>query len=126
MTKKEAEELTKKKAKEREKEEAAKKRYQLFLELKHEFEGKNDSNIADKPKKESVYECAHFEYEYDDFGKYCWCHNEKSGTNECDCDRIYAQQFCPFYKKGKLRGKWVISDEDINAAEEFKKQFEGK
>lgn len=39
---KEAEELAEKEAKEREKEEAAKKRYQLFLELKKEFESKED------------------------------------------------------------------------------------
>ena len=23
--------------------------------------------------KVAIYECKHFEYEYDDFGKYCWC-----------------------------------------------------
>lgn len=39
---KEADELAEKEAKEREKEEAAKKRYQLFLELKQEFEGVED------------------------------------------------------------------------------------
>ena len=39
---KEAEERAEKEAKEREKEEAAKKRYQMFLELKKEFEGKED------------------------------------------------------------------------------------
>lgn len=128
---KRAERIAKAKAtREKRKAEKAKKevnkRYKKYLELKAEFEGEKDSKVTDKPKKKSVYECAHFVYEYDDLGKYRWCYNEKSGTNECDCDRIYAQQFCPFYKKGKLRGKWVISDEDIKAAEEFKKQFQGK
>ena len=39
---KEAEELAEKEAKEREEEEARKERYQLFLELKAEFEGKEN------------------------------------------------------------------------------------
>lgn len=84
------------------------------------------SKDTDKPKKESVYECAHFEYEYDDLGKYRWCRNRESGRAECNCDYIYAQQFCRFYEKGELRGKWVIGDVEKQAAEEFKKQFDGK
>lgn len=42
---KEAEERAEKVAKEREKEEAAKKRYQMFLELKKEFEGVEDKQL---------------------------------------------------------------------------------
>jgi len=75
-------------------------------------------------KETAVYECKHFEYEYDDLGKYCWCHNEESGRQMCDCHRIYAQQFCPFYEKGKLRGKWVIDESDMEAARKFVKEFQ--
>ena len=101
-------------------------RYKKYLELKAEFEDEKDSKVIDKPKKESVYACKHWEYEYDDFGKYSLCYNRNCKLQTCDCKRIYAQQFCPFYEKGELRGKWVISDEDKQAAEEFKKEFVGK
>lgn len=102
------------------------KRRKKYLKLKAEFEGEKDSNVIDKPKKESVYACKHWEYEYDDFGKYSMCYNRNCKLQACDCKRIYAQQFCPFYEKGELRGKWVIGDEDKQAADEFKKQFEDK
>ena len=101
-------------------------RYKKYLELKKEFEGEKDSNVTDKPKKKSVYACKYFENEYDDLGKYSLCYNRNCKLQTCDCHRIYAQQFCPFYEKGELRGRWVISDEDKQAAEEFKKKFEGK
>lgn len=100
-------------------------RYKKYLELKAEFEGATESSEK-KSAREAVYECAHFEYEYDDLGKYRLCRNRESDRAECNCDYIYAQQFCPFYKKGKLRGKWIISDADKQAAEEFKKTFVGK
>lgn len=74
------------------------------------------------PKKTKVYECYHYEYEYDDLGKYCWCHNGKMPRNECNVVRkgFYCQQFCPGYKKGKLRGSWVIEDWEKKEAEEYK------
>ncbi len=98
-------------------------RYKKYLELKAEFEGKEGSNVTDKPKKESVYVCKCAEYYYDDYVKYTICHSKNSKLQICDCKRIYAQQFCPFYEKGELRGKWVIDDVDKQAAEEFKKKF---
>ena len=100
-------------------------RYQKYLELKAEFEGKEGSKVS-KPRKKSVYACKHWKYEYDDLGKYSLCYNRNCKSQVCDCKRIYAQQVCPFYEKGELRGKWVISDEDKEAAEEFKKRFEDK
>lgn len=116
-------------AREKRKAEKAKKeakekdeRYKKYLELKAEFEGSKVS----KPKKKSVYACKYFKYEYDDLGKYVLCYNRDCKFQVCDCKRIYAQQVCPFYEKGELRGKWVISDEDIKAAEVFKKKFESK
>lgn len=102
------------------------KRYEKYLELKKEFEGENDSEVTSKPKKESVYVCKCAESYYDDYVKCTVCHSKNSKIQICDCKRIYAQQFCPFYEKGELRGKWVISDEDKQAAEEFKKEFECK
>jgi len=101
------------------------KRYKKYLELKKEFESEN------KPAKEAVYRCKHWGlYDDDPAGggeSWSWCHNPaRRDSRECDCDRIYAQQFCPYYKKGKLAGKWVISDADVKAAEEFKKKFERK
>ena len=74
-------------------------------------------------KKTEVYECKHFEYECDGFEKYCWCHNRESKTPVCNSVRIYAQQFCPFYERGNLRGKWVIDESDMEAARKFAKQM---
>ena len=63
-----------------------------------------------KTKKTRVYECAHYEFEYDDFGKYCICNNPKIPGFECKIRTVYCQKFCPGYRKGGLRGTWVISD----------------
>lgn len=71
-------------------------------------------------KAVNVYECAHFEFEYDDLGKYSWCHCKNMPTRECDCHYIYAQQFCPCFEKGSLRGKWVPSEDEIAIAEKFR------
>ena len=73
-----------------------------------------------------IYECAYFEYEYDDLGKYCWCHNRESGRRECHCGYIYAQQFCPFYKKGDLRGKCDIGQQEIEAAQKFNEEWSSR
>lgn len=74
------------------------------------------------PKKTKVYKCAYYEYEYDDLGKYCWCHNGKMPRNECNVvgKGFYCQQFCPGYKKGNLKGSWVISDWEKDEAKKFK------
>ena len=74
-------------------------------------------------KKTNVYECAHFEYEYDDFGKYCWCHCPESGYRECPSENIYAMQFCPCFKKGKLRGSWEPDEYELEYGEKFKKKM---
>lgn len=75
-------------------------------------------------KKTKVYECIHYEYDYDDLGKYHWCHNRNIPGHECNVGRgIYCQKFCPGYKKGNLRGSWVISDWEKKDAEEYKKKI---
>ena len=98
-------------------------RYRRYLKLKEEFEHEKDSKVTDKPKKESVYVCKYAEHYYDDFVNCVVCHSKNSKLQTCDCKRIYAQQFCPFYEKGELRGRWVIDDIDKQEAEEFKKKF---
>ena len=78
-----------------------------------------------KPKKTKVYACYHNEFDCDDLGKYCWCHNSDIPDRECNAGRgFYCQQFCPGFKKGNLRGSWVISDWEKEEAEEFKKKIE--
>lgn len=37
-----------------------------------------------------VYECANYERDYDQLGKYHWCNAGFNGKRECDCDYIYA------------------------------------
>lgn len=77
-------------------------------------------------KKTKVYECAHYEYEYDDLGKYCWCRNRAMQKSECDAEFIYCQRFCPGFKKGKYRGMWEISPVEKGKAEKFKKEIAEK
>ncbi len=77
-----------------------------------------------KEKKTKVYECAHYEFDYDDLGKYYWCHNGDIPCQECNAGRgIYCQKFCPGYKKGNLRGSWVISEWEKKDADEYKKKI---
>jgi len=81
----------------------------------------------EKKTRVRVYECAHYEYDCDDLGKYCWCHNRDIPDRECNVGRgYYCQQFCPGYKKGELKGSWVISDWEKADAEEFKKSLDAE
>ena len=79
-------------------------------------------------KKTKVYECKHYEFDYDDLGKYNWCHNDSISSYECivPCRGFYSQQFCPGFKKGNLRGQWVISDWEKKEAADFKSQIAKK
>lgn len=75
-------------------------------------------------KKTKVYECAFYEYEYDDLGKYYWCHNPDIPERECNAGRgYYCQKFCPGYKKGCLRGSWEISSWEKKEAREYKEKL---
>ena len=75
-----------------------------------------------KKKKTKVYECAYFEYDCDDLGKYCFCHNLDIPGHECTVPSrgIYCQKVCPGYKRGKLRGEWVVSEWEKKEAEAYK------
>ena len=72
--------------------------------------------------KVKVYECFHYEYEYDDLGKYAWCRSNDMKCSECKFEHTYAQQACPCYKQGKLRGEWIPGRSELAEVEEFKKQ----
>lgn len=83
---------------------------------------KNNMPKKKKTKKTKVYICAHYEFDYDDLGKFCWCKNPLMFKRECDAPRYYyCQKFCPGFKKGHLAGTWEISDGEKEIAEEFKK-----
>lgn len=81
-------------------------------------------SMKQEDNKTKVYECAHYEYEYDGFDKYAWCKCRESGHRECPAEHIYSMQFCPCYKQGNLRGEWVVSADEIKIAEDFRKQME--
>ena len=82
---------------------------------------------ADTDKaKTAVYECVHYEYEYDDLGKYAWCHNRGIPCRECPADTVYAMQFCPGYAQGRRRGRWEITDREKKDAERMKHKFAKK
>ena len=59
------------------------------------------TDIMKSEKKYTFHSCKHFEYEYDGYGKYCWCHNPKSNKRECDVKYTFCMKFCPYYKKDK-------------------------
>ena len=74
-------------------------------------------------RKVAVHECANFELD-DGFGRRStYCNSPSSGRYECGCKYVYAQQFCPFYKEGRLRGEWVVSGAEIEAAENIRRRL---
>jgi len=62
-----------------------------------------------KTEKRRIYECEHYEYEYDDLGKYAWCHNSDCLNRQCIVGYIFCHELCPFYKKNTA-GRYI----DIN------------
>lgn len=74
-------------------------------------------------KKRRFYDCANHEFEYDDLGKFHWCHARIFGESECICGQVWSMQYCPCYKKGKLRGTFEVSKFDEEEAENFKKEI---
>lgn len=59
-----------------------------------------------KSNKKHIYECEHYEYEYDDLGKYAWCHSKDCLSRECIVDYKFCQDLCPFYKKN-TEGRFI-------------------
>ena len=68
-----------------------------------------------KSNKKRMYECEHYEYEYDGFDKYAWCHNRECLSRECIVDYIFCQDLCPFYKKNS-KGRCI----DIELDDRYK------
>ena len=72
----------------------------------------------------TFYECSHFEYEYDDLGKFCWCHNRNNPSTTCEVDYKYCMQFCPYYKKNLSRPITIIlTDYDRERMSESKRNL---
>lgn len=75
-----------------------------------------------KSKKTRVHECKHFQFDYDDLGKYCYCNLSASSVSLCNFEYVYCMQFCPNFQKGKLRGTWHITEAEKAEAEKVKAQ----
>ena len=81
-----------------------------------------------RKKTVAVYECAHFEADDSPYAgdHSSYCNSSASGRYECGCKYVYAQKYCPFYKAGRLRGEWVVSEAEIEAARKLKRRLESK
>lgn len=79
-----------------------------------------------KEKKTKIYECYHYEFDYDAVCQYFICHNIDIPGHECRVrgNSIYSQHVCPGYKKGNLRGEWVIADWEKKEAEAYKAKLD--
>lgn len=53
--------------------------------------------------KIKVWNCKHFELEYDDLSKDCWCSNPNCPTRECWCDLTIEQEVCPCFEKSSSK-----------------------
>lgn len=69
-----------------------------------------------KSNKKRIYECEHYEYEYDDWGKYAWCHSKDCLSRECIVDYKFCQDLCPFYEKNQ-EGRCIDIDFDDRCKE---------
>lgn len=66
----------------------------------------------------AVYECKYHEPAQGE--DWSFCHAPHSNSNTCECGKyLYTLQFCPFFKRGKLRGKWGITKFEIDDALDF-------
>ena len=57
------------------------------------------NDMQAKAEKVRIYECEHYKYEYDDWGKYAWCLSRECLSRECIVESKCCQDLCPFYKK---------------------------
>lgn len=73
----------------------------------------------EKTKKRKFWQCAHLEREYDDLGKYAWCHSRECNSRECICDSIFEMNVCPYFKKGESSCFLEYSDYDKMKVAEF-------
>lgn len=93
----------------------------MYMEYKGKVE--KTKEVIPQAGEQEVYQCACVEYEVDYMDKTLWCHSKKSGKLLCDCGRyVYTQQFCPSFEKGVLKGKWEISEDELQKAKEYKER----
>ena len=81
-----------------------------------------------KSNKKRIYECEHYEYEYDDLGKYAWCHSKDCLSRECIVEYKFCQDLCPFYKKN-TEGRCIdieLNDRDKEIREECRAKLKKK
>ena len=64
-----------------------------------------------KSNEKHIYECEYYEYEYDDWGKYAWCHSKDCLSMKCIVEYKFCQDLCPFYKKNS-EGRCIDIDFD--------------
>jgi len=76
--------------------------------------------------KKKVFDCAHFEFEYDDLDKYRWCHNPDSGCRECMCDDIFQMNVCPFFKRGNRASFLEMTDYYKDSVKQFLEKIQQK
>ena len=80
--------------------------------------------MSNKGKKK-WWRCAHFERDYDDWGKYSYCHNKDCPHRDCVADNIFQMSVCPFFKKGEVSGFFDSTGYE-KGMEEFKKRMESE
>ena len=49
-------------------------------------------------KAVDIYQCAYYEYEYDDLGKYSWCHRKSARKPKC-------------FSLGRNCARWSLNNE---------------
>lgn len=70
--------------------------------------------------KKKYWQCAHFEYEYGDLDRYCWCHNKLIPSRECKCKNIFQMNACPGFCRGERYVFLTMTKDDILDLERFK------
>ena len=82
-------------------------------------------NRKKRVTRQRVYDCAYYEFEYDDLGKYYWCHNPDNPNRQCDVHWIFCMKFCPYFKRkpGSYR-VFEVTERDRQLMEEAKKNLE--
>lgn len=69
--------------------------------------------MSAKQKRQRFWRCAWRKNEYDDFGRYAYCENEKCSNMECNCRTLIVMKACPYFKKTDDKGVLLeVTDED--------------
>lgn len=76
-----------------------------------------------KKGMKKYFQCSHYEFEYDDLGKYCWCHNKNIPSRECMCKNIFQMNACPGFNRGERFSFLTMTKEDKLDLKKFKEQL---